>query len=1267
MADRSNITPSDEFLSEIPEYDAFISYKHGAVDSAAARALQKNLEHFRAPLLSGIGLPGMSSHEKADRPKKTGRIRRVFLDDGELSACAAFGSHIREALKKSRWLIIICSPETKRSPWVNLEIETFLEYHDRDHILAVMTSGEPADIFPDAFVGSGSMPDEMLAADARGETVRDVLKKLRGDALLRIAAPILGLNYDDLKQRHRIYELQRIAAAAIVCLAAVTCFSMYALSKNRQLEKSNADLWLRQAEITSKEAQDLLDQGDNLQAVQNLLSVLPDESQKAAGERPDILLPSAQYLLAQALNLYKPTLTPNFGEYMLAACAVVSTDSYLNEDLLSSPNGSHLLAMSGDNVIVWDSETCGRVCEIQFPEMIENWSGEAVLDNNRIVLCGGHTAACFDYTTGEQLWKTTVLNTVCAAVYVSGSGSDADNSTDSSSSGSTDVKNSSSGDESCSDAKNRTDSGGDTGNMRPTDAAVEKPDRIFILTSGGVCVLDAKDGALFSECKYVLKSNQDTDREHIPGNDSAGQKEQISGSPKNSSPADSLQDLRTGTAAQSDDEFIPESSTESEGNLGSEDSPGNEGSPDSESSSDSEKKSLIGSPVKAVLSSGGRFLIFSSKVEQGYEKYLFACDPETGETLQIDSEPFSEVYDIQSETSPDGRGDTVYYAGIRSNTDLEPVYVLRAVTLSSPIRCKAKWSNEYHRSSMAANGDTSYASISAEKSVKILPGFKPEESSPLLLFCCYTHIFMLDSFDGSELSNQELPANMTGFLPPADRKKYFIPITSQGKLYVFDGQSLDCITNAFPAYCSDIAKMTGKNIFFCLLDQRKIIKYAPMETDNRYSSLSMASNGDNTRMAFHADPLFYNRDWLVSEDSDHIFWVRDNETIIHSMSKTQIIKTARTEIPGFPETKEEDSYSKFLLSYYLKPLYLEGDNLHFIDIAERKTSDAETDHVYFKYMLNLSDSSLTSEALFISDENFPSKEKVHFDQNKHILYILQPEQEYTRIWSYTMNRKNISWYDFPQGNINCSRISPDGQKMLLISEKDLKLYVIDLDSKKTRTSISLSEYTRHSINLLSNSNSYSMHCWNGNILAVNDFMRIHIYDKSGTEIRTIPCGKSVVDSSDYTYPLLSLSPDGKYLYYFDLGRLCQYDISEGKVINEIEPSPDSTPEKGPWLCMFGEDNPEKKEVPRSSNTLHILINRVLYTVQCDENSFGLTSRVENVINYNPLTGKIYLSVFNSDKYIYDLLYYREYSLEEIIRFAKERYDIDGQESADPTE
>lgn len=61
------------------------------------------------------------------------------MDEGELSSCSDFGLQIREALKNSGWLIVICSSETKDSPWVNLEIKTFLEFHDRSRILAVVT------------------------------------------------------------------------------------------------------------------------------------------------------------------------------------------------------------------------------------------------------------------------------------------------------------------------------------------------------------------------------------------------------------------------------------------------------------------------------------------------------------------------------------------------------------------------------------------------------------------------------------------------------------------------------------------------------------------------------------------------------------------------------------------------------------------------------------------------------------------------------------------------------------------------------------------------------------------------------------------------------------------------------------------------------------------------------------------------------------------------------------------------------------------------
>ena len=468
MPDRPDTrTADDAVLGIASEYDAFISYKHGPVDSAAAKALQRNLEHFHAPIIAG----------KTKGDGKRRRIRRVFLDEGELSATAAFASRIRQALKNSRWLIIICSPQTKSSPWVDLEIRTFLEFHDRDHILAVMTSGEPADIFPEAFAGSGTLPDEMLAADARGATVYEVVRKLRGDTLLRIAAPILGMTYDDLKQRHRVYQLQRFLAAASVFIVAITGFLVYASLQNRKLSQFNRDLRLRQAELVTSEASAQLEAGNNLEAVRGLLHVVTDLS--GDGSSPgaafgsdsssEDILPSSQFELTKALNLYVPSFFPNFEDQHLAPCAVLQNREPLMSDLLSDSDGTHLLATGGRRVYVWDTAADRLVYEFAFDDFIRNWSDEAILEGDRIILCGEHNVVCYNYLTGKMIWKATVLNTVRS---VSRSGSPAVSE---------------------SGAGGSTDAGTDS----------SRPDNLYLVSDTGLTVLDADSGALLSEYAFL--------------------------------------------------------------------------------------------------------------------------------------------------------------------------------------------------------------------------------------------------------------------------------------------------------------------------------------------------------------------------------------------------------------------------------------------------------------------------------------------------------------------------------------------------------------------------------------------------------------------------------------------------------------------------------------------------------------------------------------------------------------------------------------------
>ena len=101
------LSPAKSSLYSV-SYDAFICYRHGETDSKVAMKLQQELEHLRVP--KGV------TTKPGNKP-----IQRVFVDEGELSSCADFGMQIREALKNSEYLIVICSPDTPDSPWVNSE------------------------------------------------------------------------------------------------------------------------------------------------------------------------------------------------------------------------------------------------------------------------------------------------------------------------------------------------------------------------------------------------------------------------------------------------------------------------------------------------------------------------------------------------------------------------------------------------------------------------------------------------------------------------------------------------------------------------------------------------------------------------------------------------------------------------------------------------------------------------------------------------------------------------------------------------------------------------------------------------------------------------------------------------------------------------------------------------------------------------------------------------------------------------------------------
>ena len=157
------------------------------------------------------------------------RLRKIFRDEDEVPASSDLNDQIKTALLASRFLIVVCSAFTPRSKWVEREIEIFNELGRGDQVLALLTEGEPGDSFPAAMLvrrrqvteadGSTRIVNEdkePLAADVRprpGVSMR-LLKRM---ALLRLVAVILGVKFDDLRQRDHEREAQALAPSGRAC------------------------------------------------------------------------------------------------------------------------------------------------------------------------------------------------------------------------------------------------------------------------------------------------------------------------------------------------------------------------------------------------------------------------------------------------------------------------------------------------------------------------------------------------------------------------------------------------------------------------------------------------------------------------------------------------------------------------------------------------------------------------------------------------------------------------------------------------------------------------------------------------------------------------------------------------------------------------------------------------------------------------------------------------------------------------------------------
>src|ERR1044072_341033 len=113
------------------KYWAFISYSHK--DEKWAKWLQARLEEIKIP----ADLLG-----QVPANLRTERLAPIFRDTEELAASSDLTAEIDQALGQSYFLVVICSPDSALSRWVDTEIRRFIDLGRRKHILLLVIAGK---------------------------------------------------------------------------------------------------------------------------------------------------------------------------------------------------------------------------------------------------------------------------------------------------------------------------------------------------------------------------------------------------------------------------------------------------------------------------------------------------------------------------------------------------------------------------------------------------------------------------------------------------------------------------------------------------------------------------------------------------------------------------------------------------------------------------------------------------------------------------------------------------------------------------------------------------------------------------------------------------------------------------------------------------------------------------------------------------------------------------------------------------------------------
>ena len=350
------------------EYFAFISYKRE--DEKWAKWLAHELEYYHLPIaLNGRNLPK--------------NLRPIFRDIDELNA-GNLPAQIYQALSVSKNLIVICSPRSAKSEWVNKEIDDFIKIKD----------GKVNNIFPFIIEGipfSGDdnecFPEKLRSIPKNEERYGGNVNETGGKyvAVVKTIAGMLGVDHDSLWNRYEKEQKKRrrikrgLLLSFMIFVLAVVISITY---QNILLKETDMRMKVNLSRAVAERAYSLIDEGDSYLASMLALEILPCDS-----------YPNRPYT-SEAERLLRTSLQKE--------TAIMKTDEYGNVGFCS--DGSRFIFGS----YIWDMKSGSKILNIKSSknEIIHKWhpSGDYFVStiDDTIKLCNSFCGNCVNTYLGHK-------------------------------------------------------------------------------------------------------------------------------------------------------------------------------------------------------------------------------------------------------------------------------------------------------------------------------------------------------------------------------------------------------------------------------------------------------------------------------------------------------------------------------------------------------------------------------------------------------------------------------------------------------------------------------------------------------------------------------------------------------------------------------------------------------------------------------------------------------------------------------------------------